>query len=96
MPASKIVGTDYTQEVYKIKTRIKDEAELLNFLLDTRKLVRSEIEDVEREISDTREILTSLKRKLVVMELSNNFQVHYAINEFPSNQTHNSKQKQTS
>ena len=96
MPASKIVGTDYTQEVYKIKTRIKDEAELLNFLLDTRKLVRSEIEDVEREISDTREILTSLKRKLVVMELSNNFQVHYVINEFPSNQTHNSKQKQTS
>lgn len=94
MPTPKIADNNYTAEVYKIKTRIKDEAELLNFLLDARRLVRSDIEDVEREISETREILTSLKRKLVVMELLNNLKVHYAISKFSSNQTYNYEQKQ--
>ena len=94
MTVSKVVDTNYTQEMYNTKVRIKDEAELLNFLLDTRRLLRSESEDVEREISDTREILTSLKRKLVVLELSNHFKVRYAINEFSSNQTYNYEQKQ--
>jgi deoxyribose-phosphate aldolase len=94
MPTPKIADNNYTAEVYKIKTRIKDEAELLNFLLDTRRLLRSDSEDVEREISETREILTSLKRKLVVMELLNNLKVHYAISKFSSNQTYNYEQKQ--
>jgi len=94
MTVSKVVDNNYTQEMYKTKVRIKDEAELLNFLLDIRRLLRSDSEDVEREISDTREILTSLKRKLVVLELSNHFKVRYAINEFSSNQTYNYEQKQ--
>jgi len=94
MPTPKIADNNYTAEVYKIKTRIKDEAELLNFLLDTRRLLRSDSEDVEREISETREILTSLKRKLVVMELLNNLKVHYAISKFSYNQTYNYEQKQ--
>lgn len=94
MPTPKIADNNYTAEVYKIKTKIKDEAELLNFLLDARRLVRSDIEDVDREISETREILTSLKRKLVVMELLNNLKVHYAISKFSSNQTYNYEQKQ--